>query len=74
MRTMTDWDCEVAEGLEAPARYKISVDFIVRAASLEDAEEDIKSVVEYGILGMVDEEEREPIHAWDVSASESMDE
>lgn len=51
-------------------RFTVIVEFTVKADSADDAEEDIKDIISKGILTLIDEEDREPIHAWDITSSE----
>jgi hypothetical protein len=50
-------------------RYRIVVEFVVKADSVDDAEQDVKDIIDYGIIGMVDNEDREPVRSFDVIES-----
>jgi len=56
------------EGLDPPAnRFTITVEITVNSDSIDDAEEDVKDIISKGILALIDEEDREPIHVWDIT-------
>jgi hypothetical protein len=69
---MSKWkDEETETSLVVPEdRVKVTVSFIVKADSIDDAQAEVKDIIEGGILYLIDEEDREPIEAWDVEDAE----
>lgn len=51
-------------------RWRVTVEFVVKADCVDDAEQDVKDIIDYGIIGMMDNEEREPIRSFDVTDSD----
>jgi hypothetical protein len=51
-------------------RFKVIVEFTVKSDSADDAQEDVKDIVGYGILGLIDREDREPIDDFDIIEAE----
>jgi hypothetical protein len=57
---------EDSEALVA-SKFKVTVEFIVIAESIDDAETEINDVIQEGILALINsDEEREPIEEYDV--------
>lgn len=53
-----------------PERYEVLVRFLIEADTPEDAEQDIKEIIEEGILATSEEEERNPKCEYDIESSE----
>jgi len=51
-------------------RYKVVVELTVRAESVDDAQEIVKEIIQYGIIGMIDNDDIEPVEDWDVTEAE----
>lgn len=51
-------------------RYRITIEVIVEAESIDDAQQEVKDLIEYGILALIDQEEREAIDEWDITEAE----
>jgi hypothetical protein len=51
-------------------RFTVIVEITVDADSADDAEDDVKDIISKGILALIDEDDREPIHAWDITSSD----
>lgn len=71
MRSIEDWNEEIVEDAAAPEdkyedRYRVVIEFIVDSESVDDAEATIKDIIDYGILGMLDNEDRKPVASYDV--------
>lgn len=47
-------------------RYEVVVRFTVEAPDPEEAETAVKDIIQEGILRLIDEEDREPIHDYDI--------
>lgn len=75
MRLKEEWDVVEADNYtdeEVPARFSITVTFTVQSDSLDNAQEEVKDLIEHGVLALADEE-REPVHEWDVIEAEPVD-
>jgi len=48
-------------------KYSITIQFTVEAESADDAEEELKNVIQEGIVTVVDNEDKEPILEYDVT-------
>ncbi len=73
MKSIEDWDTEVEEDSEVlesnigeKDRYRIVVEFIVKSESIDDAEASLKDLIDYGVLSMIDHEDQEIIHSYEI--------
>ena len=51
-------------------RFKITVEFVIAAESIDDAEQIVKECVQYGIVGYVDEQNDNPVEEYDITDAE----
>jgi hypothetical protein len=51
-------------------RVSVTVTFIVRADSEDDAIADVKQIIDEGIVVLSDDEQREPVISYDITESE----
>jgi hypothetical protein len=59
---------EVAlDRLENRGKFKITVEFVVWGNDIIDAEEQLKEIVQEGILTLIDNEDREPVYEYDIT-------
>lgn len=74
MSKFLEGDLEVALDQLAQNKYKIIVEFVVSADSVEDAESEVNDIIQEGVLSLVSQdEERQPLYSYDVTDAEPTD-
>lgn len=58
---------EQDQALVQQDRFVVTVEVTVNSDSIDDAEEDVKEIIQRGIISMIDEEDREPIREFDIT-------
>lgn len=51
-------------------RYRVTVSFIVKSESVDDAEIDLKALIGQGVIAFLDNEGKQPLLSFDIDNSE----
>ena len=59
-----------ADSVQLTNRYTVTVQFVINAESSDDAETEVTSLIQEGVISVLDSEDREPLHEYDIINSE----